>query len=291
MRALSGLAAFFLLFASAAAAQRSIDRGMALDPTAGIRVYNLTGSVTVRGWNRDSIAVHGTLGKGDELHMGGTRTGMKMFVEGMDDRNPAPSKIELMVPARAKVWIKTATAGIDVRDVSGSLDLYVVSGDVFVTGSPADVNAEAIDGSITINGSPDWVRAKSASGNVTFTGSSGDITATTVSGRISINGRQFEKAKFESVTGDIRFAGAIERSGLATFDSHSGAVTIALPLKGQADLDAVSIAGSITNRFSRTPARAGRYGRGAELVTEANGGGGRVVVRSFKGPVVFDVMK
>jgi hypothetical protein len=264
---------------------------MPLDPTAAIRVYNLTGSVTVRGWDRDSISVRGTLGKGDEIHMGGTRAGMKMFVEGIDDRNPAPANLELMVPSKAKVWIKTATAAIDVRDVSGSLDLYVVSGDIAVVGSPADVNAEAIDGSISISGSPAWVRAKSASGNVTFTGSSGDITASTVSGKISVNGKRFEKAKFESVTGDIRFAGAFERSGLANFDSHSGTITIAMPANSPADLDAVSISGSIRNDFSNTRPRAGRYGRGAELVTEAYGGGVRLVIRSFKGPVVFEVQK
>jgi hypothetical protein len=286
MRIATGLL-IVTLFAAPLHAQSKIDRGMALDATAGIRVYNLVGSVTVRGWNRDSIAVRGSLGKGDELHMGGTRSGMKMFVEGLDDRNPAPADIQLMVPMRAKVWIKTATASIDIRDLTGSLDLYVVSGNISVTGNPADVNAEAIDGSITINGSPAWVRAKSASGNVTFTGSCEDITASTVSGFLSVSGKQFEKAKFETVTGDIRFSGAFERSGLATFDSHSGAVTIRLPAASGADLDAVSISGSIENLLSGTKPQAGRYGRGAELVTQVNGGGVRVIVRSFKGRVIF----
>jgi hypothetical protein len=285
------LCAAFCLIPFVLPAQQKLNRGMPLDPTAAIRVYNLTGSVTVRGWNRDSIAVRGSLGKGDEIHMGGTRSGMKMFIEGIDDRNPAPADIELMVPARAKVWIKTATAGIDVKDVSGSLDLYVVSGDIRVTGNPADVNAEAIDGSITISGSPEWVRAKSASGNVTFNGSTSDITATTVSGKISLDGKQFEKVKAESVTGDVKFSGAIDRAGIASFDSHSGAVIISLPSRSGADLDAVSIAGAISNQLTSAKPRAGKYGRGAELVGEVNGGGARIVVRSFKGLITFGEMK
>ena len=268
-------------------AQSKVNRGMPLDQTAAIRVYNPTGSVTVRGWSKDSIAVRGSLGKGNEIHMGGSRTGVKMFIEGMDDRNPAPADIEVMVPARAKVWIKTANAVIDVKDVTGSLDLYVVSGDIRVAGNPADVNAEAIDGSITIVGSPEWVRAKSASGDVTFTGSTSDISATTVSGKISLTGKQFEKVKAESVTGDIKFAGAVDKAGLANFDSHSGAVVISLPAKSGADLDAVSIAGSISNQFSTSRPRAGKYGRGADMVTDANGGGAHIVVRSFKGPITF----
>jgi hypothetical protein len=276
---------------TSATAQSKVNRGMALDGTAAVRVYNLTGSVKVTGWNRDSVAVRGVLGNGDVIHMGGTRSGMKMFIEGMDDRNPEPANLELMVPARAKVWVKTATAGIDIKDVTGSLDLYVVSGDIRVSGNPADVNAEAIDGSIIISGSPAWVRAKSASGNVSFTGSTSDITASTVSGKLDISGKEFEKAKFETVTGNILFRGMFERGGLATFDSHSGAIEIGMPANAQADIDAVSIAGTISNKLTSMKPVTGRYSRGAELVGPIGGGGTRLVVRSFKGPVVFLPMK
>ena len=280
-----------LITATSAAAQTKVNRGMALDETGAVRIYNPTGSVKITGWNRDSISVGGALGKGDAIHMGGSRSGMKMFIEGMDDRNPEPADLVVMVPARAKVWVKTATASIDIKEVSGSLDLYVVSGDIRVTGNPTDLSAEAIDGSITISGSPAWVRAKSASGDVTFMGSTSDITASTVSGKVEITGKQFEKAKFETVTGAIRFRGVFERGGLATFDSHSGSIEIGMPINAGADIDAVSIAGSISNKLSSKQPVPGRYGRGAELGTSVGEGGTRLVVRSFKGPVLFVPIK
>lgn len=286
MRRLIALA-LLVMTAMSASGQSKVNRGIALDATGAVRVYNLTGSVKITGWNRDSVALRAALGKGDVIHMGGTRSGMKMFVEGMDDRNPEPADLELMVPTRAKVWVKTATAGIEVRDFTGSLDLYVVSGEIRVTGNPTDVSAEAIDGSITITGLPDWVRAKSASGNVTFKGTTSDITATTVSGKVDITGKQFEKAKFETVTGSIRFAGVFERGGLATFDSHSGSIEIGMPVNAGADIDAVSIAGTISNKLSSKRPVAGRYGRGAELNGSVGEGGTRLVVRSFKGPITF----
>jgi hypothetical protein len=252
-----------------------------------VRVYNLVGSVRVIGWNRDSVAVTGTLGKGNVLHMGGGRSGMKMFIEGADDRNPAPADIEVMVPLRAKVWVKTATASIDVSGVSGSLDLYVVGGNITVKGNPADVNAEAIDGSIAISGSPAWVRAKSASGNVSIDGSISDVTCSTVSGKIDIAGTKFEKARFESVTGNIRFAGSFEKGGLVNFDTHSGSIEIGMPAESPADFDIVSIAGPVTNKLTSSRPIPGRYGRGSELTTSSGSGGTRVVVRSFKGSVVL----
>jgi DUF4097 and DUF4098 domain-containing protein YvlB len=276
-----------MLSAAQAGAQTRVSRGLTLDANGAVRIYNLVGSVRVIGWARDSVAVRGTTGKGSALHMGGARQGMKMFVEGLDDRNPEPSNIEVMVPARAKVWVKTATASIEVSGVTGSLDLYVVSGDIKVNGNPADVNAEAIDGSITIVGSPAWVRAKSASGNVSLDGSSSDITISTVSGRIDVDGTRFEKAKFESVTGSIRFAGTFERGGLSNFDTHSGSIEIGIPAGSPADFEIVSIAGKVSNKLTSARPVAGRYGRGAELNTSSGGGGTRVVVRSFKGTVVL----
>ena len=275
------------LISSGASAQTKVNRALQLNATGAVRVYNLVGSVRVTGWNRDSVVVRGTLGKGNVLHMGGGGAGMKMFIEGMDERNPSPADIEVMVPVRAKVWVKTATASITVSGVSGSLDLYVVGGDIRVNGSPADVNAEAIDGSITIVGSPAWIRAKSASGNVSIDGSSPDVTVATVSGKIDVNGSRFEKAKFESVTGSIRFAGSFDRGGLVNFDTHSGSIDISMPAGSPADFDVVSIAGSVANKLTKSKPLPGRYGRGAELTTSSGDGGTRVVVRSFKGPVTL----
>lgn len=281
------LALALALAASDGAAQTKVSRGLKLNRDGAVRIYNLVGSVRVVGWNRDSVAVRGSLGKGNTLHMGGTGAGMKMFVEGVDERNPASADIEVSVPAGAKVWVKTATAGIDVSGVTGSLDLYVVSGNIKVTGNPADVNAEAIDGSITIVGSPSWVRAKSASGDVTLDGSSSDVTISTVSGKIDADGTRYEKAKFESVTGSIRFAGSFARGGLINFDTHSGSVEVGIPVGNGADFEVVSISGKITNGLTSTRPGAGRYGRGAELNTASGGGGTRVVIRSFKGPVTL----
>ena len=281
------VAAALLFGATEVQAQAKLNRGLRLNADGAIRIYNLVGSVRVIGWHRDSVAVRGTLGKGNTFHMGGAGAGMKMFVEGMDERNPAPADIEVSVPVRAKVWVKTATASIEVSGVTGSLDLYVVGGNIKVTGNPADVNAEAIDGSITIVGSPAWVRAKSASGDVTINGSSSDVTISTVSGKIDADGTQYEKAKFETVTGNIRFAGSFRRGGLINFDTHSGSVDVGIPAGNGADFEVASIAGKITNKLTSSRPVAGRYGRGAELNTSSGEGGTRVVIRSFKGPVTL----
>ncbi|MDQ3674320.1 MAG: DUF4097 domain-containing protein [Gemmatimonadota bacterium] len=276
-----------ILFATPVFGQKKIERRIALGMEGALRIHNMVGSVVVHGWNKDTVLVRGTLGAGDEFHMGGSYTGAKMFVESSDERNPKPTRLEVWVPARVRLWIKTATASIDVSAVTGGLDLYVVSGTIDVTGNPRELNAEAIDGDIHVTGSPAWLRAKSASGAITLRGASADAALSTVSGAIRVDGGLFERTKIETVTGNITFVGQLDRSGVFEFDTHGGAVDIAIPEKANASFAMVTIAGKIDNLLSRARPVAGRFGRGQELTTDAGAGGAKVKVRTFKGPVTI----
>jgi putative adhesin len=293
MRLFAWGVAAILLAASPVLAQKKVERRQALGMEGALRIHNMVGSVIVHGWDKDTVLVRGTLGAGDSFFMGGGYTGAKMFVESVNDRDPKPTRLEIWVPARVRLWVKTATANIDVSDVSGGLDLYVVSGTIDVTGNPRELNAEAIDGDIHITGSPSWLRAKSASGAITFQGASPDAGLSTVSGPIKVDGRNgvFERTKLETVTGNITFAGRFDRSGAFDFDTHGGSIDIAVPEKTSATFSVVTIAGSITNNLSRKSPIPGRFGRGAELTTEDGGGGAKVSVRTFKGPVTLRRMK
>src|ERR1700730_2633077 len=272
-------------------AQKKVERKIPLGMEGALRIVNMVGSVVVHGWDKDTVMVRGTLGAGDNFFMGGGYTGAKMFVESMNDRDPKPARLEVWVPGRVRLWVKTATANIDVSGVDGGLDLYVVSGTIDVTGNPHELNAEAIDGDIHITGSPPWVRAKSASGTIAFQGASSDAAFSTVSGAVKVDGGVFERTKIETVTGNINFSGRLDRSGAFDFDTHSGVIDIAIPDKTAASFSVVTIAGSITNNVSKNSPIPGRFGRGAELTMDASGGGAKVSVRTFKGPVTLRRMK
>ena len=286
---LAGALAAILLLSSPLVAQKKIERKLPLGMEGALRVVNMVGSVVVHGWAKDTVLVRGTIAAGDSFFMGGGYTGAKMFVESLNDRDPKPTRLEIWVPSGVRLWIKTATANIDVSDVAGGLDLYVVSGTIDVTGNPHELNAEAIDGDIHITGSPAWVRAKSASGAITLQGASPDAGLSTVSGPIKVDGGTglFERTKIETVTGNISFIGRLDRSGAFDFDSHSGSIDIAIPEKTGVTFSVVTIAGSITNNLSRKIPISGRFGRGAELSSEESGGGAKVSVRTFKGPVTL----
>lgn len=280
-------AAAILFVASPAIAQKKVERKIPLGMEGAIRIVNMVGTVVVHGWNKDTLVVRGTLGSGDKFFMGGSYTGAKMFVESANDRDPKPARLEVWVPARVRLWVKTATASIDVSGVEGGLDLYVVSGTIDVTGNPHELNAEAIDGDIHISGSPPWVRAKSASGTIVFQGASADAAFSTVSGAVKVGGGIFERIKVETVTGNISFSGRLDRSGAFDFDTHSGVVDLAIPDNTAASISVVTIAGSIANNLSKNRPIPGRFGRGSELTMDEGPGGAKLTVRTFKGPVTL----
>lgn len=279
------------LSAGSASAQTKIERALQLNRDGSFRIWALAGTVRVSGWEKDSVRMRAALPAGDAVHFGGGPSGAKMFVEAIDERNPRSATIEVSLPKGAKLWIKTATAQISISGMTGSLDLYTVSGAIAVSGNPADLNAEAMDGNITVTGSPGWIRAKSASGSVQLRGSSSDATLSTVSGAVIVSGGAFEKAKFESVTGQIRFDGSFVRGGSIVFDSHSGQIDLAISRLSPADLDVLTMAGKIENRLTAKRPSPGRYGRGAELGTANNDGGAQVTIRSFKGDVTLRAAK
>jgi hypothetical protein len=286
-RSFTTILAAMLVCASPLTAQKKIERRIPLGMEGAFRVMNMVGSVVVHGWSKDTVLIRGTLAPGDQFYAGGGYTGAKMFIESANDRNPKPTNLEIWVPTRARLWVKTATAPIDVDGVDGGLDLYTVSATIEVTGNPHELNAEAIDGDIHITGSPAWLRAKSASGAVTFRGASSDAGFSTVSGAVKVEGGLFERTKIETVTGNVSFNGRVDRSGTFDFDTHSGSVDISVPDKTSASFSVVSIAGTITNNASRGVPTAGRFGRGSELNTEIGDGGAKISVRTFKGAVTL----
>jgi len=280
---------FVALPVSAIAAQRTVDVRRAVTSTASIRISGAFADLRIRGWSKDSIAITGTIPRDARFDGGfltsatGPSSGAKYYLE---TASGVPSgKLELRVPAGARVWAKSGSATIDVDGVTGGLDLNIIGGSVHVAGSPHDLTVESMDGSVAVDGSPAWVRLKTATGDIVLAGGSDDAGLTTVSGTIRVPVGRFERARIESVTGAVEFAGDVARGGSLDIDTHSGAIDLNAPRKIAADFDVASVAGTIENRITSRPALPGREGRGQEIGFTVGGGGARIYVRTFKGNI------
>jgi hypothetical protein len=267
-----------------------VDAGSPVTPDASIRLAGGVASLRVIGWDRDSVALTGTVPAGTRVDgtFGPQKTpvrGAKMFVE--LPKATSGGALELRVPARARLWVKLGIADVVVTGVTGALDLNVVGGSIAVTGSPRELRAEAMDGTVTVDGAPEWLRVKTASGDVVLRGgdsTASDVGLATVSGMVHVSGGRYERVRLESVTGAITFGGALARGAALDVETHSGEVILALR-GASAEVDIATLTGTVMNKLTAARPIAGREGRGQELGLTIGGGSARVVVRSFKGAV------
>jgi DUF4097 and DUF4098 domain-containing protein YvlB len=247
-----------------------------------VRIVNPSGRIRVIGWDVDSLAVSGR-GPG-RLAAAGTASVRKLVVTGRGG-----AELEVRVPRGARVWVKSASADIDVVGVDGTLDLNSVAGAIHVVGTPADVTAETMGGQVELAGGTGRARVKTVSGGILLRGASVDLGASTLSGTIVVRaagwqrgGTGVQRGHFESVTGDVRFDGELGRGGIVELESQSGAIALRVPRTTVADFDVLTIGGSVTNHLTADVAERGalRFSTGA--------GGGQVTARSFKGSISLE---
>ena len=193
-----GLVACTLLaLPGGARAQQQVNARAALEPDAYLRIYLETeGSIRITGWDRDSVAFTGTADQGlPAFNFGIAKKGASGKGGIWDERKTGgAANLEAYVPEGATVWVKTTGASVAVEDVSGGVDVYSVTGDVKITGTPKQLYAESMGGEITISGTSSSIRAKTGSGPITFRGAGEDVTLVTVAGKITVSGPRLRPA-------------------------------------------------------------------------------------------------
>ena len=268
-------------------AQQKIQRRIAVNSDVSIKVWIPSGSVSLVGWDKDSLVLEGTIAAGSTLFFGGAGAGAKFGVEDATGAGKPPTGTMLVahIPKGARVSVRSVTGSIEAIDVSGTFN--TVSGDIRVSGTAQEVNAEAMDGDVRVDANAPYIRARTASGSLTASGRSEDIAAASVSGALRIDTRGIVQGRFESVTGAITVSSLLDRSAGVEIDSHSGAVELHLasPLTG--DLDLTSVTGRITNGLSKNLPVRGSKGKGQQLKVDTGKDGASITVRTFRGPILL----
>ena len=151
------------------ASARAGAQSWAFAPDGAVRIVNPAGRVRVIGWDADSLSASpsGASVAGD--------THVKKLVVSSPKGDSVD--LEVHVPRRASVWVKSTTAAIDVEGMDGTLDLNSVGGPIHVVGTPADVTAETMSGSVEIAGGTERARVKTVSGDILLRGASVDLGA------------------------------------------------------------------------------------------------------------------
>jgi DUF4097 and DUF4098 domain-containing protein YvlB len=266
------------------AAQEKISDRRPASPDVALRIYWPAGTLRVTAWTKDTVAVSGyvdpALGR---FFFGGVLAGMKLGVEAPETAATQGSAVlDVSVPSGARIWIKSVNGDIEVNDVTGTVEVFTVGGQLRVSGSPSVVTAESMDGNIElVVQSPD-ATARTASGTVVLRGVIRNATASSISGPLFIGMEgKIARARFETVSGEIAFKGDLDPDGSLEAESHSGDIELRLPERLGATYDLAAYSGPVSSEFQNlgAPVRKGEW----RLVV--GDGRAHVAVRTFKGKV------
>ena len=268
-----------------------VDRTVDASADGHVDVSNISGSVKVTGWSRNTVEVTGTLGRDVEkliVERDGDKVLIKVKVPKRGGRG-IDSDLRITVPQNSSLDIGTVSADIDVTDVTGEQGLHTVSGDVNTEHTGADITAESVSGDIEISGdhADGEVSASSVSGDVTLFRLAGNVEVESVSGDVAVDEGSFKRAVLETVTGELFFKSELREGGKLTIDTVNGDVNAEFSGDVSARFDIDTFNGSIRNCFGPKAERTSRYAPGWELEFTEGDGDGRVTISTLNGDITI----
>lgn len=275
---------------SAADAQTEIDRRVTAAADGEVRIENFAGSLVIRGWQKNEVAVSGTLGKDvDELRLDsrGREVRIEVKFDGRGRRNQLASHLEIQVPMGSDVDVETVSAEVTFDGVDGSLQTETVSGDVTIEGAPEGIEIETVSGQVDVLAATRRVTIESVSGDVQLVGVSGDVEVQTVSGDVEVRGEELSKLDVEMVSGDLDYYGTPGAGDEIEVAGHSGDIVLWLGAATAATFKVQTFSGNIENRLGPPARKSSRYTSERELKFTLGDGAADIDVETFSGTVAI----
>jgi DUF4097 and DUF4098 domain-containing protein YvlB len=282
-----------LAFALGAPAAQADEVNEIMDAAADgiVVVSNVAGSVEISGWTRNQVEVTGDLGsRVEELIF--ERDGDEILIKVKVPRNNnggISSDLEISIPVASSLQVQTVSADIEVSDVEGEQELESVSGDVVTEAHARDIELSSVSGDVEVQGDRQDIRSRlsTVSGDVDADSLAGEFAAESVSGDIAAINGSFERARLETVNGDVTYHAALLDGGRLDIETINGTVDVEFDGDVSARFDIETFNGSIRNCFGPDSVRTSKYAPGRELKFTEGDGSGRVTINTLNGSLTL----
>ncbi len=252
-----------------------------------LEVNNVAGRIQLRGWDRNEVALSGTLADGLRLDAQTSRDRVELKVVYPQGRgNSGSAQLELRVPKGIAIEVDGVSSTIDIADVDlARLDAQTVSGSVVAAGRAGEAALETVSGSIRSRLAAPRYRAETVSGSITANeGPSGQVMLETVSGSITAATGAVSQLHAETVSGRINATvSGLAPGGQINMETVSGSIGLQLPRQVSAHLHVNSFSGDIDSDAGTVERP--RYGPGTSLQTTLGSGNGDISIESHSGSV------
>jgi DUF4097 and DUF4098 domain-containing protein YvlB len=282
-------AAVLLAASPASRAGTPIDKRAAADPAGSVEVSNVSGTVTVTGWNRSEVAVTGQLGKGTERLEFSTADKVTRIKVVLPDHSfhVEDTDLVIQVPAASSLSVNTVSADIKVQGVTGAQRLQSVSADIHTEAGSEDVECRTVSGNVKVDGSgkKGMLTVTTVSGDATALRTAGEVNANTVSGNLVLGLGETTRSRVRSTSGDLIMAMRLAADGKVDAETISGDVRMNLVGAVDTEFDVSSFSGDISNCFGPKPVSTSEYAPGVELRFREGQGTGRIRIKTLSGGV------
>jgi DUF4097 and DUF4098 domain-containing protein YvlB len=283
-----------LLFAcalplTAFAGSESVDRKVAAEANGEVVISNVSGTIDVRGWDRNEVQVTGHLGHGVErldLETSGGRTFVKVVLP-RGSSHDGDADIEVSVPKNSSVEVSAVSADVSSRGVLGTQRLKSVSGEVTADIAGDESEVRSVSGDLTVRGTgkPVRLRVSSVSGNLDLTNAAGSLDVVTVSGDARIQMDDTSDVRGRTTSGSLEVRGKLTRDGRVDVEGVSGDITLRLTAPGGLSTEIESFSGDIEGCLAENVERVSKYGPGTRLNIRTVESGARVRAKTLSGDI------
>ncbi|MEO8016408.1 MAG: DUF4097 family beta strand repeat-containing protein [Pseudomonadota bacterium] len=272
----------------AVAGSDSVDRKVAAGATGEVVISNVSGSIDVRGWDRNEVQVTGTLGRDVEridVDSSGGRTMVKVVLP-RGNSHDGDADIEVSVPKGSSVEVTAVSADVSSRGVLGTQRLKSVSGEVTADIAGDESEVRSVSGDVTVRGSGKALslRVASVSGSLDITNTAGKLDVVTVSGDARLQLGETSEVRGRTTSGDLELRGKLTRDGRVDVEGVSGDITLRLSAPDGLSTEIESFSGDIMGCLAQNVERVSKYGPGVRLNVRSDTGA-RVRAKTLSGDI------
>ncbi len=245
---------------------QKIERTLSADPSVTVSICVMSGSISVRGWDKNEVLARSSDAAQIELRHknGADQSGRaikvevfvvdKSYEQRLKSNCQAYSDLEVFVPRPASVHVQTRDGDISIADIAVAV-VGTQNGDISIERVSRAVEVGSVGGSVFIKDSTGRASLTTVGGgievfNLRPSGAADGFEAVSVSGDLNLEGVSHSQFNARTVTGDVHLTGPLAAGGRYGFKTMSGDITLNLPGDSSFSLSAkVSNNGEIISDF------------------------------------------
>jgi DUF4097 and DUF4098 domain-containing protein YvlB len=269
----------------------SVNRTVPADANGEVEISNVSGTIDVRGWDRNEVQVTGELGDDVErldVESSGGHTLVKVILP-RGHNGDGEATLEIKVPKGSAVEVGAVSADVTSKGVLGTQRLKSVSGEVDAEVSGNDSEVRSVSGDVTVraSGKPISLRLSSVSGSLDLMNGAGHVDVVTVSGDARVNMTEATEIRGRTTSGNLTVKAGLAQDGRVDVEGVSGDITLRLKAPGGLSTEIESFSGGISGCLAEDKVeRVSKYGPGVRLNLRAvESGGPRVRAKTLSGEI------